>query len=105
MVAGRFEEAVTLFAQSTRISPHFKSLELLGECLINIGRLQEAIVPLAAATTLNAGVRAPALLAEVFLRLNQLVDAERIAELALTRHPANKTARKVKDALADALEQ
>ena len=103
MGAGRFEEAAGLLTQSIAAWPHFKSLELLGECLIKIGRLQEAIVPLAAATALNAGVRAPALLAEVFLQLDQREDAERAAEIASTRHPANKTARKVKDALADAL--
>jgi Flp pilus assembly protein TadD len=101
MAAGQFEEAVTLFTQSITISPHFKPLELLGECLINIGKLQEAVVPLAAATTLNAGVRAPALLAEVFLRLNQFVDADYVAEIALQRHPGNKLALSVKQALLD----
>ena len=66
MDAGRIEQEVALFEQSAAISPHFKTLELLGECLIALDRLQDSIVPLAAAATLNSGVRAPALLAEVF---------------------------------------
>ena len=100
MDAGRIEEAVALFEQSTAVSPHFKTLELLGECLIALGRLQSAIIPLAAAATLNNGSRAPALLTGVFLQMNQAYDAERMVEIALNRDPANKKALTVKDALA-----
>ena len=100
MDSGRFEEAVALFEQSVAISPHFKTLELLGECLVALGRLQVAIVPLAAAATLNNGSRAPALLAEVFLQTDQIYDAERMVEIALNRDPANKRAVSVKNTLA-----
>ncbi len=55
MDAGQVETAAELFQQSINAEPHFKSLELLGQCLIMLGRTQEAIVPLAAATTLNNG--------------------------------------------------
>ena len=101
MDAGALEEAVVLFEQSVALEPHFKTLELLGECLDRLGRVREAIVPLAAATTLNAQVRAPALLADVFLRLEQFEDARAMAELALARDPANRAARRVRTAVRD----
>lgn len=100
MEQGRLEPAVQAFAQSVQSAPHFKTLELMGECLIGLGRWSEAIVPLAAATTLNQGVRAPSLLADVFARLHQWNDAERMAELALRRDPNNKKAREVQQVVA-----
>lgn len=96
MGQGALEEAIALFEQSVTDNPHFKALELRGECLIKLGRAREAIVPLAAATTLNKGVRAPALLAQVFLELMEYHDALDIAELALSRHAGNRIALQVK---------
>ncbi len=101
MDVGQLETAVGLFQQSIDASPHFKSLELLGECLTKLGRPQEAIVPLAAAATLNNGARAPALLAEVFWELGQKTDAAQLAEIALARDPNNKKARLVKEKLSN----
>ena len=88
----KFDEAAKLFQQSISLNPHFKSLELLGECFIRLDRLQEAIIPLAAAITLNRGVRASALLAKVFLDLENYGMAKDLADTALTRDPHNKTA-------------
>ena len=101
MDAGQLETAIVLFQQSIDAHPHFKSLELLGQCLITLGRPQEAIVPLAAAVTLNNSVRAPALLAEVFWELGQTADAAQLAEIALARDPNNKKARLVKEKLSN----
>ncbi len=101
MDAGQLEAAVGLFQQSIDAHPHFKSLELLGQCLIALGRPQEAIVPLAAAATLNNGVRAPALLAELFWELGEKTDAGQLAEIALARDPNNKKARAVKEKLSN----
>lgn len=56
MDAGNLEDAVKLFEQSISITPHFKSLELLGECLINLNRSAEAIIHLESAIQLNKGV-------------------------------------------------
>ncbi len=98
MDQGDLEEAVALFEQSVSASLHFKSLELLGECLSKIGRKHEAIVALAAATTLNEGVRAPALLAQVFLEMGNYREAYDFAELALSRHSSNRLALQVKEA-------
>ena len=92
MDEGKYEEAATMFEQSVRADPHFKALELLGECLMLLNQLAEAIVPLAAATTLNKGVRAPSLLAEVYFKLGEMDEAKEIAELALIRDPNNRKA-------------
>ena len=95
MRAQHYPEAVACFEQSIRLRPHFKSLELLGECLMRLERHQEAIVPLAAATALNQQSRAPMLLAQVFLTLGTLDRAAEMAELALRRAPDNRRAREV----------
>src|SRR5262245_3694237 len=92
MDARDYVEAVRLFEASAAILPHFKTLELLGECRIHLGLLREAVVPLAAATTLNIQPRAPALLADVLLRLGETENASRIAQLVLARNPTNKMA-------------
>jgi uncharacterized protein (TIGR00725 family) len=77
--AGRLQEAVEAFRSSAEVSPHFKTLELLGECYVLLGEPKRAIVPLAAASTLNEQSRAPSLLAQAF---KQLGDAQRAAEMA-----------------------
>jgi tetratricopeptide (TPR) repeat protein len=102
MNQGQFEEAANLFEKNVKANPHFKELELLGECFMRLGRLSEAIVPLAAATTLNRGVRAPSLLAEVFYLLGGMHDANQMAELALSRDPNNRKALEVKQLVAKA---
>ncbi len=51
MDEGRLYDAVALFQRSIELWPDFKTLELLGECLMRLDRLREAVVPLAAATT------------------------------------------------------
>lgn len=89
------EEAIILFQNSAEIEPHFKTLELLGECYIRLSRLRESIIPLAAAVSLNKGVRAAALLAEVFLKLEDYDQAKNMAEIALSREPNNKQAIKI----------
>lgn len=103
MAAGALEEAIALFWQSIEREPHFKALELLGECLGRAGRLREAIVPLAAATTLNRQARAPALLAEVFGQLGAWAEARELADLALGRDPQNRLAAQVRSAAATQL--
>jgi tetratricopeptide (TPR) repeat protein len=96
MGEGRIEDALTYFQQSIQKYPHFKTLELAGECLMRLGRWHDAIVALAAASTLNRGVRAPALLAEAFLQIGEYGDAESAADLALSRDSKNRKAKAVK---------
>ncbi len=86
------EEAVVLFQNSAELDPHFKTLELLGECYIRLNRQREALIPLAAAISLNKGVRAASLLADVFLKLKDYDKAKDMADIALSREPNNKKA-------------
>jgi tetratricopeptide (TPR) repeat protein len=99
MEMGDYAEAAGSFQESLLHCPHFKTLELLGECLFRADRPLEAIVPLAAATTLNEGARAPLLLAEVFLAIDQPHDARQVLRIALQRAPDNKKAKSLKTAL------
>jgi tetratricopeptide (TPR) repeat protein len=99
MERNAYDVAVAAFAESARLEPHFKTLELLGECYIHLGQSQKAVVPLAAATTLNDQVRAPALLSDVLAKLGDTYNARRICEIALARDPQNKIARKVHEQL------
>ena len=94
---GDLDVAVPLLEQSISDYPHFKTLELLGECYQKIGRLQDAVIPVAAAATLNRGPRAPAILAAVLFELKEYKQAENIADVALRRAPTNRTALKVKE--------
>jgi tetratricopeptide (TPR) repeat protein len=104
MEAGALEEAVVRFRESIAQWPHFKTLELLGECFLRLKRPQEAIVPLAAATALNRQGRAPTLLAQAFLDLGTYRDAFDQAEEALRRAPGNKLALEVRQAARQHLE-
>ena len=97
---GELDDAVVLFYRSIELSPHFKALELLGECLMRFDRLREAIAPLAAATSLHRGVRAPSLLADVFLKLKDYQAAEKMADIALSRDSNNRKAIEVKKVVA-----
>ena len=93
--------AIAKFEASIVNSPHFKSLELLGEAFLRMGDPQRAIVPLAAATTLNSQVRAPSLLAEALLAVGERLKAHEIAKLALARDGTNKKAREVFEATVE----
>jgi tetratricopeptide (TPR) repeat protein len=104
MEVGAFEDAIRLFRQSIAEWPHFKTLELLGECLLRLNQPREAIVPLAAATALNLQGHAPTLLARAFLELGTYRDAFDQAEEALRRAPGNEQALEVRQAARQHLE-
>ena len=53
MDAGHLDAAIAAFQRSIDAQPHFKTLELLGECQLQLGHFKQAVVPLAAATALN----------------------------------------------------
>jgi tetratricopeptide (TPR) repeat protein len=92
MAQKRFEDAIVVFIRSIAIEPHFKTLELLGECYQLLNRPKEAIVPLAAASTLNDQIRAPALLSKVLLDVGDHRRALDIARRVLHKSPSNKIA-------------
>jgi tetratricopeptide (TPR) repeat protein len=104
MDAGALEDATSLLRRSIAEWPHFKTLELLGECLLRLNQPREAIVPLAAATALNRQARAPTLLARAFLQLGTYGDALDQAEEALRRDPGNKQAVEIRQAARQHLE-
>jgi tetratricopeptide (TPR) repeat protein len=91
----RWTDAAQCLERSIEVDPHHKTLELLGECRIEMQQYLRAVVPLAAATTLNRGVRAPSLLSQTLLLAGRLADAETAAKLALERDPNNRLAKNV----------
>ena len=84
----QYAVAIQLLQESIELCPHYKSLELLGECMIETGEYLRAIVPLAAATGLHTQPRAPAFLAKAFYELGEFKDARKYAEEALRRNPS-----------------
>lgn len=105
MAAGLLDAAVIAFRCSAALAPHFKTLELLGECLLVLGKPLEAIVPLAAATTLNRQPRAPSLLAKALLAAGDPEGAREIARMTLERAPTNRIALEVVAKTADCEEK
>jgi uncharacterized protein (TIGR00725 family) len=95
MKAGRLRDAVEAFRSSAEASPHFKTLELLGECYLLLGEPGRAVVPLAAASTLNEQSRAPSILADAFERLGDPERAADMARIALARDTGNRRARAI----------
>jgi tetratricopeptide (TPR) repeat protein len=104
MNEGRIPEAIELFQKSVLLSPHYKPLLLLGDCLVKENRLNEAVVAYAAVTTLNRSGIAPAHLAEVWFELGDHDRAKDMIELALQRQPHYKRAQafrlKIEEAIA-----
>lgn len=98
MDAGNLAAAIEHFRASVAIHPHFKALELLGECLLRSGSASEAVIYLAAATALNRQVRAPSLLAEALHTIGELDRAREVAEAVLERDPGNRRARVILEA-------
>lgn len=87
-----YPEALAALEESARFSPHFKTLELIGELMLLLGRPAEAVVPLAAATTLNPQVRAPSLLAKALMAVGDPRAARDAALLALGICKTNRIA-------------
>lgn len=84
---GQFREALPLFEECARVAPHFKSYELLGECLLHCDRPAEAALPLAAACALNRGARPRVLLARSLARIGRVGEARSWLAEALERQP------------------
>jgi tetratricopeptide (TPR) repeat protein len=100
--AGRFEEAIPLFEESLLLGLHFKTFELLGECLARRGDHTRAIAYLSAATRMNSGVRALSLLAQSFADHPDPGGAEfavATAKLVLTSDANNRIAKAIMDRL------
>lgn len=76
MEKGDYAGAIKLFNMSGRLFPHFKTFELLGECLLNVNKPLDAIVALAAAAGLGTKpFRARYLLGKAFSQVGEELDA------------------------------
>ena len=84
MEKGNYEKAITAFNCSNKISPHFKTLELLGECFLDKNKPLEAILSLAASVGLGTKpFRGRYLLAKALMQVDQKSDA--ILQLNISR--------------------
>lgn len=89
----RYELAIALLRSSTELYPHPKPMELLGECLLEIGRGQEAVVFLAASAGLgNKASRSLFLLGRALSLQGRTADAIEKLDLALEMQPQFKAA-------------
>ena len=97
MEKGDLDRAIELFEESVKIAPHFKTLELLGECKIEIRRPADAIVPLAAAVGLGTNAFRPMyLLAKAYSEMGARKTALSYVEKALQMNPNFRTALELK---------
>jgi len=100
MARGEYESAAALFEKSNAAFPHFKTLELLGECRLMLHDPKAALIPLAASMGLSSnGFRAAYLLATAFLALDITRNAYDYAERALIMKPDYRKARELKERL------
>ncbi len=100
MDAKDYDSAVDFFEKSIAAFPHFKTLELLGECKLKTEQPLAAIVPLAAAIGLGSNEsRAMYLLSKAFLGLGRERDAVKFLDLALKTNPTFESARELRDSL------
>lgn len=93
--------AIGSFRQSMALEPHFKTAELLGECLLGHGKPTEAILYLAAACGLGTNAfRAKFLLAKAYMAVDDEDEAIHHLEDALAMNPDYKDARKLHDEIS-----
>jgi tetratricopeptide (TPR) repeat protein len=102
MDANQLDRAITAFRQSAEMNPHYKTLQLLGDCLLRLGRAREAIIPLAAAVGLNRQYTAPMLLAQAFVAIGDLSKAEMAACKAVDIAPDNRKAKALLETILEA---
>jgi tetratricopeptide (TPR) repeat protein len=106
MQRSEFEQAAALFRCSVELSPHFKTLELLGECLLESGNVSsEVILYLAAAAGLgNKSFKSYFLLARALEARGKLTEAIEKLDVAIEIHPQFKAAVEYRDLLQKRLQ-
>ena len=99
--------AVALFRSSSELCPHFKTFELLGECLLELpDRLSEAVVFLAAAAGLgNKSSRSFFLLARALSLQGNVQSAIEKLAIAIEMQPEYKAAVQLRDELRSRLHE
>lgn len=101
MTIGNFADAIQHFQKSIKQAPHFKTLELLGECMLLSGSPLASIVPLAAAVGLGSNeFRALYLLAKAYAAVGEHRNGLKYVERALRIKPDFKKAQELRIELA-----
>jgi tetratricopeptide (TPR) repeat protein len=97
----QFDDAVVLLRSSAELCPHFKTLELLGECLLELpGRSSEATLFLAAAAGLgNKSARSFFLLARALSLQGNIQAAIEKLDIAIEIQPQYRAAIQLRDEL------
>jgi tetratricopeptide (TPR) repeat protein len=86
--AGETQKAITVLEESAAILPHFKALEILGECQLNQGQHGRAIISLAASAALGTKpYKSWYLLSKALMALGEIEQAREALERALTLNP------------------
>jgi tetratricopeptide (TPR) repeat protein len=102
MDRGEYADAIELLEASAEASPHFKTLELLGECRLKNGDAHGAILPLAASIGLGRNEsRACYLLATAYMAIDEHEEALRHVRRALLKNPNYETAKPLLKLLED----
>ncbi len=100
MAAGDLESSIRFFEESAQIEPHFKTLELLGECFLKRGQHGEAIIPLAASVGLgNKPYRALYLLARALHTVGRRAEAIEKLNQTVQMKPDYKSAKELLDSI------
>jgi tetratricopeptide (TPR) repeat protein len=95
---GNRPDAIEQLRRSAVLAPHFKTLELLGECLLEDGHSRDAIVYLAAAAGLgNRQFRSRYLLARALIAIGEPGHAIDKLREALEFQPTYRAARELLD--------
>lgn len=87
MDAAHLEEAIMHFRKSFRIEPHFKTGELLGECLLKLGNPEQAVEVLEKSVRISRAARPAFLLAEAHRKIGDLDAAKNAIEESLRCNP------------------
>lgn len=91
---GDYKGALEILMPSGLNTPHFKTFECIGECLLAMERPAEAVLYLSAAAGLgNKQIRPYFLLATALIRINDPLGAKHKLEQALSLNPHYKAAR------------
>lgn len=89
-------KAIELFERSSKLAPHFKTFELLGECLLSINKPLEAIIALATSAGLGSKpFRATYLLGKALSQTGQESDAIDQLQKAIKLKPDYKAAKEL----------
>jgi len=93
--SGKIEDGLKNLEISAELSPHFKTLELIGCEYLKKKKFAKAILHLAASACLNRQVRPRAYLCKALFENGQHEDAKQHAELVLEKEPFNKIANEI----------